>query len=170
MITQYILLVLGIAMLAVSLVLLFRPWRLVAAIPAFVGMLLLHLSYFIAVKTGTFIFWGTATALVAGLAYVSPAGEPDGQRASNLYIATSAIAGCLLGMIVGARIMVLGVVLGAFVGQLAYSRTPAGRWMSHPVGTFAQYFAAKCLPAIVAVAQVGIAIEGFLLETELPEL
>ena len=27
----------------------------------------------------------------------------------------------------------------------------------------AQYFAAKCLPAIVAVAQVGIAIEGFLL-------
>lgn len=150
-------------MLAASLVLLFHPWKVVAAIPAFVGMVLLHMSYFIAVKTGTFVFWGVATALVAGLAYMSPPGEPDGQRASNLYIGASAIAGCLLGMIVGARIMVLGVVLGAFVGQLAYSRTPAGRWMRQPVSTFAQYFAAKCLPAIVAVAQVGIAIEGFLL-------
>lgn len=150
-------------MLAASLVLLFRPWKVVAAIPACVGMVLLHMSYFIAVKTGTFVFWGVATAMVAGLAYMSPPGEPDGQRASNLYIGASAIAGCLLGMIVGARIMVLGVVLGAFVGQLAYSRTPAGRWMRQPVSTFAQYFAAKCLPAIVAVAQVGIAIEGFLL-------
>ena len=126
-------------------------------------MVLLHASYFISVKTGTFLFWGAATALVAGLAYMSPPGEPDGQRASNLYIGASAIAGCLLGIIVGARIMVLGVVLGAFVGQLAYSRTPAGRWMSQPVATFAQYFAAKCLPAIVALAQVGIAIEGFIL-------
>lgn len=126
-------------------------------------MVLLHMSYFIAVKTSTFLFWGIATALVAGLAYMSPRGEPDGQRASNLYIGASAIAGCLLGIIVGPRIMVLGVVLGAFVGQLAYSRTPAGKWMRQPTSTFLQYFAAKCLPAIVAVAQVGIAIEGFLL-------
>ncbi len=163
LITQYILLTLGIAMLVAAAVLLFRPSKVVAALPAFIGMLLLHLSYFIAVKTGTFLFWGTATALVAGLAYMSPQGEPDGQKASNLYIGTSAIAGCLLGMIVGARIMVLGVVLGAFVGQLAYSRTPAGRWMRQPATTFLQYFAAKCLPAIVAVAQMGIAIEGFLM-------
>ena len=43
MITQYILLVLGIAALLAALVLLFRPWRwLVAAIPAFVGLVLLH--------------------------------------------------------------------------------------------------------------------------------
>jgi hypothetical protein len=164
MITQYILLVLGIAALLAALVLLFRPWRwLVAAIPAFVGLVLLHMSYFIAVKSGTFIFWGICTALVTGLAYMSPPGEPDGQRASNLYIGASAIAGCLLGMIVGPRILVLGVVLGAFVGQLAYSRTPAGRWMRQPATTFLQYFAAKCLPAIVAVAQIGIACEGFLL-------
>lgn len=162
MITQYILLVLGVASLTAALWLLFRPGRVVAAIPAFVGMLLLHWSYFIAVKTVTFFFWGTATAMVAALAYMSPEGEPDGQRASNLYISASAIAGCLLGMIVGARVMVLGVVLGAFVGQMAYSRTPAGRWMREPAATFAKYFAAKCLPAIVAVAQVGIAIQGFL--------
>lgn len=164
MITQYILLVLGIASLVAALVLLFRPWRwLVAAIPAFVGMVLLHMSYFIAVKSGTFVFWGICTALVTGLAYMSPRGEPDGQIASNLYIGVSAIAGCLLGMIVGPRILVLSVVLGAFVGQLAYSRTPAGRWMRQPATTFLQYFAAKCLPAIVAVAQIGIAVEGFLL-------
>lgn len=163
MITQYLLLTLGIVALLAAMVLLFRPWRwLVAAIPAFVGLVLLHLSYFIAVPTGILIFWAVCTAMVGGLAYVSPRGEPDGQRASNLYIGASAIAGCLLGMIVGARFMLLGVVLGAFVGQLAYSRTPAGRWMREPAKTFLQYFAAKCLPAIVAVAQVGIALEGII--------
>ncbi|MBO4526591.1 MAG: hypothetical protein J5743_03115, partial [Victivallales bacterium] len=151
------------AALLAALVLLFRPWRwLVAAIPAFVGLLMLHASYYIAVPTENLIFWGVCTAMVAGLTYLSPPGEPDGRQASNLYIGASTIAGCLLGMIVGARFMVLGVVIGAFVGQLAYSRTPAGRWMRQPVTTFLQYFAAKCLPAIVAVAQVGIAIEGFI--------
>ena len=77
MITQYILLVLGIAALLAALVLLFRPWRwLVAAIPAFVGLVLLHMSYFIAVKSGTFIFWGICTALVnqAALQLFSKAG------------------------------------------------------------------------------------------------
>lgn len=153
---------LGCVALVAALVLLFRPWRwLVAAIPAFVGLVLLHMSYYIAVPTDKLVFWGVCTAMVAGLTYISPPGEPDGQQASNLYIGATTIAGCLLGMIVGARFMVLGVVIGAFVGQLAYSRTPAGRWMRQPATIFLQYFAAKCLPAIVAVAQVGIAIEGF---------
>ena len=161
MITQYILLVLGIAALLAALVLLFRPWRwLVAAIPAFVGLVALHASYYIAMPASMLIFWGVCTAMVAALAYVSPRGEPDGRWASNLYIGASAIAGCLMGMIVGARFMLLGVVLGALVGQLAYSRTPAGRWLRQPATTFVKYAAAKCLPAIVAVAQVGIAIEG----------
>ena len=72
------------------------------------------------------------------------------------------LAGCLLGMLVGARVMVLGVVLGAFVGQMAYSRTPEGKWLKFPTSTFIQYFCAKSLPAIVAVSMLGIAVEGFI--------
>ena len=49
------------------------------------------------------------------------------------------------------------------MGQLAYSRTPNGKWMLFPSTVFLRYFAAKCLPAIVAVSIVCIAIAGFVI-------
>ncbi len=166
MILQYLLLTLGIACLVATLLLVLRPHpRVVACIPAYAGLVLLHLSYYIAVPASTFGFWGVAVLLVAGLHYMSPSGEPDGRASSNLYIGLGAIAGGLLGIIVGARVMVLGVVLGAMVGQYMYSRTPHGSWMSHPASAlYWRYFSAKCLPAIVAVAITGISIEGFIFD------
>lgn len=161
MIVENILLVLGIACLAASVLLVLRP-RFVAAIASFAGLVLLHLSYYIAVPTRTFLFWGVATLMVAGLNYLSPQGEPDGKRSSNLFIGLGAIAGCLLGIIVGARIMVLGVILGAIAGQYMYSRTPDGSWLKVTSRDFWRYFSAKSLPAIVAIAIAGIAIEGFI--------
>ena len=73
------------------------------------------------------------------------------------------MAGGMLGILLAPRIMVLGVILGAAMGQLAYSRTPAGRWMLSPSILFWRYFAAKCLPAIVAIAIVCIAIMGLVI-------
>ena len=69
----------------------------------------------------------------------------------------------MLGMILGARVMVLGTVLGALVGEFAYSRTPAGRGIRQPAAVFLRYFGAKGLPAIVTVAIIGLAVEGFIL-------
>ncbi|MBR1803719.1 MAG: hypothetical protein IJ775_02280 [Muribaculaceae bacterium] len=163
MLLQYILLVLGILALAAAVALLFYPRWVTAAVPAFAGLLLLHWSYFISVPLSTFLFWGVATVIVWGIVRMLPQGEIDGNRASNLFISTSAIAGGLLGMVVDARILVLGVILGTFVGELAYSRTPAGKWLGVASSTFLQYFCAKCLPVVVAVSIIGIAIEGFLL-------
>ena len=161
MITQYALLVVGVACLMAALVLVLMP-RMAACVPAYVGLLLLHWSYFIAVPVSTFVFWGVATLLVVGLRYMSPRGEIDGNASSNLYIGLGAIAGCLLGIIVGARVMVLGVILGAIAGQFMYSRTPDGSWLKMTNRDFWRYFSAKCLPAIVAVSIIGIAIEGFI--------
>lgn len=163
MITQYILLTLGVACLAITMAMVLRP-RIVASLPAYVGLVLLHLSYYIAVPMHTFVFWGVATLLVTALHYISPAGEPDGKRSSNLYVGLGAIAGCLLGIIVGARVMVLGVIIGAMAGQYMYSRTPDGSWLTPTRADYWRYFNAKCLPAIVAVAITGIAIEGFIFE------
>jgi len=162
MVLQIILLVLGSLCLVAALALTLVP-RWVAAVPAYVGLVLLHWSYYIAVPWGTFAFWGVATLLTVGLFYLSPSGEPDGNRSSNLYVALGAMAGGLLGILVAPRIMMLGVVLGALMGQLAYSRTPAGKWMQPMSTTFWRYFAAKCLPAIVAVAIVCIAVEGLII-------
>ena len=163
MILQYLLLVLGLAALTAALVLLYLPRRVAAAVPAYAGMLLLHWSYFIQANTGWMLFWGAATVMVAALVYMQPPGEIDGHRASNLYVASSAIAGALLGMIVDPRIMVLGIIIGAFVGQMAYSRTPDGRWMAESGGkTMLHYYAAKCLPVVIATAIIGISVVGFL--------
>jgi len=162
MVLQIILLVAGSLCLLAALALTLLP-RWVAAVPAYVGLVLLHWSYYIAVPMSTFIFWGVATAITVGLFYLSPGGEPDGNRSSNFYVGFTAMAGGLLGILVAPRIMVLGVVLGALMGQLAYSRTPAGKWMLSPSVMFWRYFAAKCLPAIVAIAIVCIAIEGLVI-------
>lgn len=163
MVTQTILLVAGAICLIAALLLVLWP-RWVAAVPAFVGLLLMHLSYYIAVPTMTFVFWGIATLLTMGIYYLSPSGEPDGNSSSNLYVGFTAMAGGMLGIMLAPRIMVLGVVLGAAMGQLAYSRTPAGKWMLSPSIQFWRYFAAKCLPAIVAVSIVCIAIMGIVID------
>ena len=158
-----VLLIVGIACMALALVLVLIP-RWVAAVPAYAAMVCLHLGYHITVPAFTFVFWGIATAMVLGLFYISPRGEIDGNKASNFYVGLSAIAGCLLGMILNVNVMVLGTVLGAAVGLLAYMRTPAGRWLSTPPMNFVRYFCAKALPAIVAVAIIGISIEGFIFD------
>jgi hypothetical protein len=163
MLIQTILLVAGLICLIAALVLVLRP-RWVAAVPAFIGLLMLHWSYYIAVPTMTFAFWGLATLICVGLFYLSPSGEPDGNRSSNLYIGFTAMAGGMLGIMLAPRFMVLGVILGTAMGQLAYSRTPAGKWMLTPSSQFWRYFAAKCLPAIVAVSIVCIAVMGILID------
>ena len=42
-------------------------------------------------------------------------------------------------------------------------KEPNGRWMLFPSTQFWRYFAAKCLPAIVAISIVCIAITGFVI-------
>lgn len=157
-----LLLVLGVICLVAALLLVLRP-RWVAAVPAYAGLVLMHLSYYIAVPMLTFIFWGIATLITVGLFYLSPSGEPDGHSSSNLYVGFTAMAGGMLGILLAPRLLVLGVILGAAMGQLAYSRTPAGKWMLNPSSLFWRYFAAKCLPAIVAVSIVCIAIMGIVI-------
>lgn len=163
MILQTILLIAGAICLIAAVVLVLRP-RWVAAVPAYAGLVLMHLSYYIAVPMMTFIFWGVATLITVGLFYLQPSGEPDGHSSSNLYVGFTAMAGGMLGILLAPRIMVLGVILGAAMGQLAYSRTPAGKWMLFPSTQFWRYFAAKCLPAIVAVAIVCIAVMGIVID------
>ena len=163
MVMHYILFIAGVACLIAALALVLKP-KWVAAVPAFVGLVLMLYSYYIDVKTATLIFWGIAALITVGLFYLSPSGEPDGHSSSNLYVGLTAMAGGMLGILTAPRVMVLGVVLGAALGQLAYSRTPAGKWMLTPSMLFCRYFAAKCLPAIVAVSIVCIAIMGLVID------
>ena len=158
-----ILLISGIVLMAVALILLFKPW-VVAALPAYAGLWLLHLSTYTTFPRWIFIFYGIATLMVMGIKYLSPKGEPDGRITGNLYVSLGALMGCLLGILVEARFMVLGTILGTVLGVLAYSVTPQGRWLKFPKSNFIQYLCAKGLAVIVAVAMMGIAVEGFVFD------
>ena len=163
MITTKILLIAGIVLMALALVLLFKPW-LPAAVPAYAGLWLLHLSTYTTFPQWIFIFYGVATLMVMGIRYLQPKGEPDGKSTGNLYLALGAIMGCLLGMLVEARFMVFGPILGTVLGQFAFSKTPHGTWLRFPKSNFIQYLCAKGLAVIVAVAMMGIAVEGFVFD------
>ena len=162
MILSKILLIAGIVLMVLALVLLFKPWY-VAALPAYCGLWLLHWSNYTMYPTWVFIFYGAATLMVMGIRYLSPKGEPDKKNTGNLYLGLGALMGCLLGMI-EPRFMVLGTIIGTVMGQVAFTRTPNGKWLLFPKSNFMHYLCAKGLAVVVAVAMLGLAVEGFIFD------
>ena len=160
MLLSKILLIAGIVLLVLAVVLIFKPWY-VAALPAYAGLWLLHYSTYTTFPSWVFYFYGAATLMVMGIRYLSPKGEPDGRNTGNLYVGLGALMGCLIGMI-DARFMVLGTILGTVLGVLAYSHTPHGKWLQFSKSNFIQYLCAKGLSVVVAVAMIGLAVEGFI--------
>ncbi len=159
MLLSTILLVLAIIALVAAVVLLVKPWW-VAAVPAVAALLLLIWGKYITyMPTWKVALWVGAAIVAVGLRYLSPKGEPDGRNTGNVYIGLSALAGALLGMVLSPDFILIGTILGAFIGMMAYSRTPQGGWVKHGL---VQYFCNKCLPAIVAAALVGTSIEGII--------
>ena len=158
---EVIYIILGVLCLLAGLVLMFRP-VIPASIATYAAMWLFHLSYRITVAERTFIFWGAATFLLMTIARMKPKSEPESATA-NAYIALASLAGMLLAMTVSANVMLLGVLLGAVVGMIAFVNTPKGKFIGFSTSTFIHYFCSSGLPIAVAVSMVGIIIEGFLL-------
>ena len=156
-----ILLVLGVLLMLAAIVLVLKPWW-VAAVPAYAGLCCLHWSSMASFPMWIFWFYGAATLMVVGLRYLLPKGEPDGSSTGNLYLGLGAMMGCLLGMILEARFMLLGTILGTIMGEIAFLRTPSGKWLRFPKSNFIQYLCAKGLGIIVAVAMIGLSVEGII--------
>ena len=161
MTASFFILGLSLLFMLVACVLLVKPWW-VAAVPAFVALVLLQFTPFMAISLWEGGSWGVATGIVAALRRFQPAGEPDGNKVSNLYVGLSSLAGSVLGLTLGKEFILLGAIVGGFMGVMAYSRTPLGKWIKFPTSTFIQYFCAKGLPAIVATAMVGKCIEALI--------
>lgn len=154
-----ILLTIGCLLALLGVVALLRP-RVPAALLVYLSMLTLHASTYIYVRSTYLVFWAVASSLVLLLWYYNPKGEPDGNPWSNLYIGLSALAACVMGIAIDARLMTLFTVIGGLLGQWFYSRTPRGRWQKFPQPAFFQYFCVKTLPALIATAMLGVVIVG----------
>lgn len=162
MVLEITLLVLGIVCMLLSVILMVWP-VIPAAIASFVAMCLLHWSYYIAVTESTFIFWGIATLLIMTIARMSPREDVRKWKSMNLYATVGALAGMLLAMTISASLVVLGAIVGAATGLLAFVNTPKGKLQGFSLSTFIHYFCAKGLPVVVAMAMIGIILEGFLM-------
>lgn len=158
-----ILLAVGIVLLAAAVALTFKP-KLPAAVFSYCGMLALHYGAYIYLTDNALVCWTVATLIVIGLFVMQPKGEPKSSKQANIYVGLGSLAGLLVGLALDARVMLLCLCIGAIFGFMMYAKTPAGRWLKFPTLTFIQYFCNKCLPIIIAMAMLGISIEGFLVK------
>lgn len=83
------------------------------------------------------------------------------------YILFGAVAGMAAGLAVYTvsastnllyAMMLGGTAIGIILGLLIFSNTPAGRAIAPSTGHFWQYLLAKGFPALITVAQIGIAL------------
>lgn len=96
------------------------------------------------------IFWGVATLIVLGLQVLN-ASEAHYSRASVLYCVCGAIVGGVLGIAIKPTpaAIILGAVAGAFLGAVAFTRTPQGIILREGRKSFVDYLCAIGLPAVV---------------------
>lgn len=130
---------------------------------AYAGMLVLHLCGYINLVDSSLAFWGIAALLACGIALLSPREEPGGAGKGNLYLLLGSVAGLLVGMSIDASVMILSAIIGTLLGQLAFSKTPRGKWIKFSFSNFIHYFCAAGLKTIVTISLTGIAVEGFLI-------
>ncbi len=79
-------------------------------------------------------------------------GAMAGMAAGIAVYTVSASLSILYAMMLG------GTAIGITLGLLVFSNTPAGRGIASSSGHFWQYLLAKGFPALITVAQIGIAL------------
>lgn len=145
-----------------AVVALFVP-RLPAVVAAFAALVCAHFGGAIYVDGKILLFWGVATAIVLGLRMLQPKAATLA-KGGQAYVAVATIAGALLGFAASATAaaIIIGSAIGAFLGALAYMRTPASPQLPVASRQFVEFISAKGLPAVVSASMVAITIASLL--------
>lgn len=131
-----------------------RGW---SALVGYAGLLVIYLWGDAGVSSAQAWFWGVAALIAWGICMMLPSMIAR-SRAGVGYITGAALAGAFVGMLISHAGMIVGAVVGAFCGALAYSRTPGGKAIEFPSSKFLHYLCAKGLPAVVAICIMCVAI------------
>ena len=145
---MYTIFVISAVLAGLSLALMFFP-RVPAVIAAYAAMTLPSAAGVPLASGSELLFWGSATLIVLGLRIMQQA--PSMSAVLQAYSCGGALAGGAVAM-VSSFPPVAGAAGGAFLGILAWNRTPAGARL--PVGSraFVDFLASAGLPAVVCVA------------------
>lgn len=125
------------------------------SVVAFLGLVIVKaMPQVDSVSWATLLFWGFCTAGATLIAKVQPP-QPLATKAGAGYLTTGAIAGMLVGALSLASGFIIGTVIGAFCGEMAFSRTPAGRCLQFPSRVFTAHLCNKGLPIVITIAVIG---------------
>jgi hypothetical protein len=149
-------LVVGLLFMAVSLLLVVRPY-FPASATAYAGLWLLKWSGVIHPSDWLLTSWGIAVGIVLIIEMMQPRSLA---RCTNgmMHIGVGVFVGMMVGLTGFSYLsMVVGAAVGGLAGGVVYARTPAGKALRFPSRQFFQYLCAKGMPAVVAVTLIGIA-------------
>lgn len=128
-----------------------RGW---SSLLAFAGMLCAKFGAGAMIDSSQLWFWGLAALIVFAIAVLLPVPVVT-SRKGVAYLCLAIIAGLLVGFAISPNTMILGGVAGAFLGALAYSRTPAGSKLEFPSRKFVNYLSAKALPPLISLSIIA---------------
>ncbi len=137
-----------------AIVMAFRPY-FPGSLLAYAGLWAFHLSGLMPITMRELLFWGVATLLVIGADTLLPR-KSTRSLPGRGYVAVGTLAGMVVGMLMDSAGIILGGAIGAFLGAIAFSRTPQGRSLEFPSATFARFLCSRGLPAVVTFSQVGL--------------
>lgn len=145
----------GVILLCGSLVMAFRSSSSGAA-GAYLGTVAIVDSGYVSIPSSTLLFWAIAVMIVVVIGWMRVATVKVPCVCRN-YIVGGALVGMIAGLTLGNAAMIGGSFLGAVLGGVAFSRTPAaGEVKAHLIRVLAEIG----LPAVVTMTLVGLALGG----------
>lgn len=138
--------------------------RMPSAVASFAALVCAHFAGAVYVDAKVIIFWGVATAIVLGLRILQPSGLVNSTRGHG-YVALGTLAGVLLGYVCSpvAAALILGGCAGAFLGAVAFMRTPAGQLCAVTSQRFIDFLCAKGLPCVVTTSMAAISVASLII-------
>lgn len=107
-------------------------------------------------------FWGAAAAIAFSINMLLPQ-HISRARIGLGYIAGASLAGTFAGILLSQAGMILGAAAGAFIGALAFSRTPQGAEIRYPFSKFINYVCAKSMPTVITACICGLSAMNIIL-------
>ncbi len=148
--------ILGTLAMCAAIALAFRPW-LSGCKFAYAGMWLMDWAGIVEFDYSTLFFWGGACAIALVLDILLPKEISRGNIGRG-YIVGGTLAGMVVGMLLSSAGIILGGAFGAFLGGLAFSRTPKGKSLKFPSQAFTRFISAVGLPALVTMSMIGLVL------------
>lgn len=148
-------LVTGVILLSAGIVMAFRLPSSAAMLSYAALIAIWYSGYSSGLTQRGLLFWAIAVIIICGIGMAGGGDALRGLPLARYYTVGGALAGMLAAIAAGQSVMILGAAAGAFIGAIAWSRTPAGRTHRNDIWKIT---VASGIPATVTMTIAGTVI------------